>query len=265
MSQRPDRSWQTSFELPDPPVYFEILDTTHIKITIPANSGWKAPLHWHSDGPTASNRIIPLKNKLSLIFSKTPGYGGIKIFDPGFWVEFTPSDHHLFCPCPGDEDKECVAILEAAASQSALTRNVCGATLDANLYPTLASTPYWIRLLYSMLGSHPRAQSYMVAKLLWVQIQMIRSTHDFYVEEYGCIDVPSLWWKTHPYHWDGREPRWTNQIRWWSFGPINMVVQGLCYWIGRLVLGMRAEYEQYMPRERSGGSVISETLPKKTG
>ncbi|KAF1961616.1 hypothetical protein CC80DRAFT_462929 [Byssothecium circinans] len=263
MSQRPDRSSQTSFELPDPPVHFDILDATHIKITVPANSGWKAPLHWHTDDSVACNRITALKDQLVVTSKGPPGKGsGSEAFGPGSSHTFTPGDHHNFRPL--NEDKECVAVLEAGASQSALMRNVCGATLDADLYPTLASTPYWIQLLYIMLGFSPRARNYMVAKLLWVQIQMMRSTHDFYVE-YGCINAPYLWWLAHPWHWDGREPRWTYEIMWWSYYPIAMLVQGLCYWMGRLVLGMKAEYEEYMPREGSGGCVVSKGVPEKMG
>lgn len=207
MSRRPDRSLQTSFDILDPPVSLYILDATHIKITIPANSEWKESLHWHTEKTMGCNRITALKGRL-VITSKGPpgkGSGGFGI-GPRSTHTFMPGDHHSYSPL--NRQKECIVVLETVASQSSLMRNIYAATLDAPLYPTLASTLYWIRLFYIMLSVSPQAQIYIMELLLWVQIQMVRSTHNFHVE-YGCINAPYLWWLVYPWYWDGWEPRFT--------------------------------------------------------
>jgi hypothetical protein len=59
-----------------------------------------------------------------------------------------------------------------------LYRNTSSAVLDAELFPILPSTPLWVRLLYSLLAFSPAAQRLMIAKLLWIQLQIIYFTHD---------------------------------------------------------------------------------------
>lgn len=72
------------------------------------------------------------------------------------------------CFGPWYANEELVVPLETDLSQIILFRNTCSAVLDAQLYPRLASTPYWVRLLYKMLGFSSRIQRYFVTRLLWI-------------------------------------------------------------------------------------------------
>jgi hypothetical protein len=247
MSQRPNRRGQNVFELQDPLVTFEIMDSTHTRITIPANSGWGFPMHWHPEGTKGCERITNLSGRIWIAFGnpKTTGSGSI-IMSPGLSEVFKPGYHYSFGP--DRDDTKLVVLLEMEPSQILLFRNSCGATLDAYQYPRLSSTPYWLRLLYRTLGFSPRAQRYFVRKMLWIQIQMMQRAHAF-CSDHGEINVPDIWWYTHPWRWGEREPQWTFDLMWWTCAVISTVVHTTCYWVGRLLLGMKAEYPEYTPEE----------------
>lgn len=244
MAQRPDRTSQSSFELPDEAVIFRFLDTTHIHIIIPANSQWRFPLHWHTEeNSTSCHKVTCLKGKLIVTFAPPPlNFSGSVDLPPGQAYEFKPGYHNTFGSLHKEE--ESWTSLEAEAQQISLLRNVCGAILDAQLYPSLASTPYWIRLVYWLMRLFPSAQQYLTAKLLWVQIQMMRSAHNYYVD-HGKINVPLLWWFAHLPAYDLTPPKWTYEIMYWSLTAISKTVQRTCYWTGRLFMGMKAEYAEY--------------------
>lgn len=251
MTKRPDRTTQNSFQLHDRPVTFEFLDSTHVKITVPANSGWWFPIHWHTRSPGSCKQITSLRGSLQVNLARPYAISDSSFrLSPGSPFHFTLGDHNDFGPIRKDE--ELVVVLEAEPSQTILLRNICGVALDAQLYPFLASTPYWIRIPYAVLSYSPWAQQYLTAKLLWVQTQMMQSAHNFYAY-HGRINAPYAWSLAHPWHWE-MAPQWTYNIMWWSCTPISKLVQNTCYWVGRLLLGMQAEYAEYMPAAGSGGA-----------
>jgi hypothetical protein len=85
----------------------------------------------------------------------------------------------------------------------------------------------------------------MIAGLLWVQLRVMYFARDFCVY-HGSVNAPFFWFITHPYSLE-RPPNWIFDIEYWSIGVISRAVQRACYWLGRLLLGMKAEYPEYTP------------------
>jgi hypothetical protein len=85
----------------------------------------------------------------------------------------------------------------------------------------------------------------MVTGLLWIQLRMMYFAHDFCLYN-GSVDAPLLWQITHPFCIE-RPPEWVFNINWWSIDVISKLTQRECYWLGRLFLGMKAEYPEYTP------------------
>jgi hypothetical protein len=266
MANRPNRTAQDCFDVDgDHSVQFVLVDPNHVQVTVPAKSQWGFPIHWHTSNPAACSKITCLKGRLQ-VYTATPFStgDGSESLPPGSWTKIRPGDHMSFRCHRLSADEGLVALLEVDPSQTVLLRNTYSATLDADLYPSLASTPYWVRLLYLMLQYSPQAQRNLTAKLLWVQVQMMRSRHDLYVR-HGSVNAPYIWSLTHPLDWD-TPPQWTFDILWRSYTPISKAVQGACYWAGRLLLGMKAEYAEYTPvtdHGRGDDDAVKESLCTK--
>jgi len=143
-----------------------------------------------------------------------------------------------------------------------LYHNTSSAILDAALFPYLSSTPLWVRLLYWSLAWWPAARRLMTAKLLWIQLQMMYFAHDFR-EYHGSIGPVYLWTLTHPFM-EERPPKWVFKIEWWSISMISQATHGACYWLGRLFLGMKAEYPEYTPSGTAGSSGDIKGVPSDT-
>lgn len=244
MAQRPNRIAQNTFELSHPPVTFDFVDATHIEITIAKKSGWSFPVHWHIQNPAACTQVTCLSGRLQIQNMRPFSNGdGSQSIPRGSTCEFRPGDHITFRSSWLYEDEDVIALFEVDPSQMVLLRNICGATLDAQLYPSLATIPYWVRLLYLVFRWSPAVQQYLASKFLWTRAQMMRSAHDFQTR-HGSIDAPHMWRITHPFNWNF-SPQWTFNVLWWSFTPISKAVRGTRYWVGRLLLGVKAEYAEY--------------------
>lgn len=167
MTERSDRTSQNSFELQHPSVLYDFLDASHVKLTIPKDSGWTFRRHWHTSDSASCVQVTSLGGRLKVHIARPP-LRNTGSFDlpPGDSFKFTPGDHHYFGPSRQDEGL--VVILELKASEVVLFRNTCSATLDAQLYPFLTSTPSWIRLFFWMLRVSPKARQHIIAILLWV-------------------------------------------------------------------------------------------------
>jgi hypothetical protein len=189
-----------------------------------------------------------------LIGTATP-YGGSGDFScpPGSSHSIRARDIHVWAS--RDPDQELVSLLET--DDEILYRNTSSATLDAPRFPSLWSTPLWVRMLHSLLAFSPAVQRRMVAKLLWVQLQMMYFAHDF-GEHHGSIHAPFVYWITHPWRLLEREPDWVFEVEWWSVFVISKATQRACYWAGRLFLGMKAEYPEYTPVDAAAASRSTE-------
>ena len=240
MAQRTDTRHQTVFRQPNQGVILEFVEQNKIKFTLAAGSRWRSPHHWHElhDG---CRRISCLQGRM-LVTTETPhGGSGSSDGGPGTYEVIRPGDLHIWSS--QNPDHELIVLLET--EDDILYRNMSSAILDAIRFPFLSSTPFWVQLLYSLLAFSPAAQRLMLARLLWIQLQMMYFAHDFWMH-HGSINAPYLWHLTHPYSFE-RPPNWVFDIEWWSIGVISTATQRACYWMGRLFLGMKAEYLEYTP------------------
>ncbi len=142
MFQRPDRTSQDSFELVNDAVTFRFLDTTHFHITIAANDVWRIPPHWHAESSSSScNKVTCLKGTLFVNEASPPlSFSGSMYIPPGESYQLRLGEHHEFGSLR--DEGELQFLTETTKLQTALWRNICGVTLDAQLYPRLSSTPY---------------------------------------------------------------------------------------------------------------------------
>jgi hypothetical protein len=245
MDHRTNTTHQAIFHLHNPSVIFELVAENCLKITIPTDSSYRFPYHWHLQNH-GCHRITILQGILQL-YTATPYSGtGISLIPAGNTRNLRDGDHHTWGPAQCSSSVDLVVLVEV--DNPDLYRNIFSATLDASLFPHLASTPFWVQILYRMLSSSPNSQDWLISTLLWVQLQMMYCAHDFW-ELHGKIDAPGWWLRLHPV--TNRAPNWTHTIKWWSYTPISKAVHIACYWMGRLFLGMKGEYAEYTPATRS--------------
>lgn len=247
-----------TFALPEPnEVTFEFPRGPGIVITVPKNSNWRMPLHWHYHKLDARS-IHCLSGRLHVEVTND------SLPLRSIVVKIRPCESHDFhlgqltswrkdAAREGeDSDSELVIILMDA--NETLHRNICSATLDRDIFPFLTSTPLIIQLLFCLARliklQHPFLQA-----ALWIQLQMIYYAHDMHIS-HGDIDIFPAWfyitllvprctrvWKP---------PPWMQRFRRWSERWISWVVMGSCSWLGKTVLGMQAEYQAYSsPRVRT--------------
>lgn len=239
MDRRTNTTKQTVFHLSLQKLTVEFPRANQVKITIPKDSGWRFPYHWHSSKThRGCHRVTCVKGHLQ-IYAATP-FGGTAgtVCPAGSDFTLKHGDHHAWGPYNTKE--ELVVLLEI--DNAVLYRNMCSAILDVDHFPYLSSTPLWIRLLHKSLYLSPNIQRWVLSVMLWVQLQMMCCTHDFW-QSHGKINAPYLWEMLHPF--ELRPPDWTTRTMWWSQNAISKGVQHACYWIGRLLLGLKGEYPEY--------------------
>jgi len=81
---------------------------------------------------------------------------------------------------------------------------------------------------------------------------MMHFAHDYQVY-HGRINALYLWHLNHPFNFE-REPNWVFSVQFWSVRVISAATQMTCYWLGRLFLGMKAEYAEYTPDDAAPSS-----------
>jgi len=239
---RTNTTAQTMFTITDPALAtFNFSDRDNIQITVPAESTWRARYHWHSQG-LGCEQIICTDGHLKVYYVSVFGSGGSGMprggsmrFKPGQRIQWLRDD--IFKP------KDLAVTLVA---DETLYRNTCSAILDADRFPHLATTPPWLRLLFTMLMWWPAAQRWLIARLLWVQLQAMHYSHD-YSAYHGQLNVTSWWNWIHRWDWS-RPPRWLVRFQFDSQTVFSSVVQTACYWAGRSLLGMKGQYAEYTPQ-----------------
>ena len=255
---RPDTTRQTVFQLPEPKsVTFDFTQPDYIRVTVPPGSTWSMPLHWHHNHD--SRRCVSVRcagGPLRVFTAKRTGGSSDLLGSAGTQQRFEASQM-IAWGRDGDGDGKAdpallIVDLEAPAT---LHRNVCSAVLDRELFPRLSSTPPWLRGLFALLAWLPAAQERLLACLLWVQLRTMFYTHGFHLY-CGRISI-SWWWMAQPF--GGHVPQWAKNFEWRSQEIISVIVLASCYWVGTLLLGMKAEYRQYTPERK----VESEASVKK--
>jgi len=242
MTQRTDTKRQSIFHHPDQGVTLSFIEPNQIRFTLLAAKKWRSPYHWHvlHDG---CHRITCLQGSLHLTTATPYGGSATDSVGAGTSIVIPPRDHHAWSAGKQESDQELIVLLES--EDEILYRNTSSATIDADRFPSLSSTPLWVKLLYSLLAFSPTAQRSMIARLLWIQLQIIYFAHDF-CAYHGSVHAPFFWFITHPFSLE-RPPNWIFNIEWWSVGVISNITQRACYWFGSLFLGMKAEYPEYTP------------------
>jgi hypothetical protein len=254
MAQRTDTRGQTVFRHSEEGVTLDFVEEKKINFTLAAGSGWLSPDHWHLQHDGCC-RINCLEGRMLVSFSRPYGGSGSFSGGPGAYKIVTLGDLHAWTS--RYPDQELVVLLES--EDEILWRNTRSAILDADRFPFLSSTPYWVYLLYSLLAFWPAARRLMIARFLWIQLQMMYFARDFRVH-HGSIHAPYLWHLTHPYSLK-RPPNWVFDLEWWSIGVWSTVTHRACYWLGRLFLGMKSEYLEYTPGD---AAVASQNIKVKS-
>jgi hypothetical protein len=105
----------------------------------------------------------------------------------------------------------------------ALWRNVCSAILDRAVFPQLASTPLWLKVLFAMLAVVPSRRDRLLDVMLWIQLQVIFAAHDTHLY-HGCVPVTWLWLM--PF---SNVPDWARRWQVQSYYVIARVVMTVAY------------------------------------
>ena len=238
--KRTDTSQRTAFRFPAPAaVTFDFSISNNIQITIPKGSTWRVSPHWHSAEHEGCQKLIVEEGRIHVSDWKEPRTDEIRIgggtfdFRPGYWTTWGLG-----------WNKPQKIKVNLVTREENLYRNVLSATLDADLFPSLHSTPYWLRGVCAVLGSG-RARSWLIAKLLYVQLQAMYYQHAYW-EYHGGVNALSWWQWSHPFD-IGNHPAWTVKLQFRSQRLFSRAIQGIYYWMGRM-LGMKGDYLEYRGR-----------------
>lgn len=249
------RDW-ASFSLPFPDaVVFTFASsepTPHneiIRITIHPSGNWKMPLHWHpSESPDSrpDTRAGPGCERLSCVdgslhvfvaegissnYDKFGSKGMVVNFSPGQRVQWDRPRHAKETPLTVD-----------LVANPVLWRNICSAVLDADKFPRLESTPWWLKALFAIL--RPAWHAWLLGLTLRIQLLAIFASHDLFVY-HGYI--PVTWpWMYQP--WGGRPPVWAKWLQLRSMFLISSVVMRSACLVGTWCMGMKGQYPEYTPR-----------------
>ena len=219
---------------------FDFSTPNNIRITIPRSSTWRAKSHWHSPGEENCLLLHVEAGEMQVGYHKEPRTGGAVIgagdykFKPGYWTTWSRK-----------QTRNEELIIRLVVRDEGLQRNICSALLDAEKFPHLNTTPYWLRGIFAALRPLSAARRWMVRKMCYVQLQVIFYEHQHW-EYHGGINALSWWQWTHPFD-VGRHPAWTVSLQYRSQKFFSKFVQGLYYRVGTHLFGMRGDYPEYNP------------------
>jgi hypothetical protein len=239
--QRTNTTTTTLFTLPpSASATFNFSTPNNIRITIPETSTWWVPSHWHSPDKENCLLLHTGSGEFQVSFHKQPRTGGVVLgpghykFKPGYWTGWSRKQ---------GSPRETVVNL--VVESEGLERNICSAVHDAEIFPYLAATPFWLRGIFATLILLRVARRRLVRKICYVQPQVIYREHGYW-EYHGGTNALSWWQWTHPFD-VGRHPAWAVSVRYRSQKLFSRLVQGFYYRIGTALLGMRGDYPEYNP------------------
>lgn len=245
--QRTNTTNKMLFNLPAPAsVTLDFTILNNIRISIPQDSSWKVSSHWHSPGRENCQRLHVEAGRFQVGYHKEPRTGGSVYgagdftFKPGYWTTWSKEEQTAVRE---SAVRDTVIILTVASE--GLERNICSAILDADIFPELATTPVWLRLIFRALRLLPSARRWLVRRICYVQLQVIRCEYGCW-EYHGGINALRWWQWTHPFD-IGRHPAWTVSLQYQSQKLFSRLAQGLYHGMGTILLGMRGDYPEYNP------------------
>ncbi len=232
---------QNIFQLPGPAsVTYGFTRPHHIHISIPKDSTWRSELHWHND-QSSCERLECIHGHLRVFYYPNPYINGSISMSPGCHHTFEEGTRTSWASESGKEDL--VVLLKA---NEVLYRNKLSATLDADSFPSLATTPAWLRILFRLFLRWPSAHHWLLVQMLWLQLQAINYTNGYYTL-HGQLPLVQLWRWTHPFAFTERPPEKLMRLQWQSQILFSSITQAIYFWVGR-ALGMRGQYPEYTPR-----------------
>lgn len=253
---RTNTTEMTMFELPPPKeatftfVPPSSTSVDEIRIALPVQSGWHMPTHWHPSadeaGVVGCHRVTCVSGRLCVSTVKGISGGGITVGSRGMTVEFEPGRRVSWGAAP---DRVPVALTATLVADHVLWRNICSAVLDNDIFPRLASTPWWLKALFALLRLTPSLRNRLLDLTLWFQMHTMFAAHDFHIY-HGRIPINWLW-MYQPF--GGDPPEWAERFNVRSMYVISKVVMKTAYWTGRLFLGMKGEYVEYTPNRDHRG------------
>lgn len=101
----------------------------------------------------------------------------------------------------------------------------------------------------------PRLREALLSTVLRIQLQTILYAHDFR-EYHGYI--PLTWPWIAQIAGGVRPPQWAQNLQTQTFYWIAGVVMATCYWLGRLVLGMKGRYPEYTVSQQELAEALRE-------
>lgn len=236
---------QAVLELAD--VKFDFTNGNQMYVTVPMKSRWLCEYHWHTDDSSCKRITYVKGGRYSRVLgdnSKPPDFFDTEELGPGESFDFAPHHCHSWWTDPSRKDDEKgMDIITLFESDAAFYRNICSAILDANKYPSLRTTPLWLRLLFLSLGWFPSTRERLVSIMLWVQLQFIHETHHRRTH-HGDLSL-AIWWRV--FKPDGVPPTWVLRLDHYYIRGKSFVVHRACAFVGRWCLGMKGRYPEYTP------------------
>lgn len=202
------------------------------------------PLHWCSckkNAPAAAHQRVTCVSG-SLYVTVAEGISGsyIMLGGAGMSVEITPGQRISWGRSRSDAQ---VPLTVDLVADHILWRNICSAVQDRDIFPRLASTPFWLKALFAILDLVSSWKEWLLSLMLWIQLRAIVHSHNFRMY-HGYL--PVTWpWIAQPF--GGRPPVWVKRLELQSQYFIARAVMTAAYWIGTLFLGMKGEYVEYTP------------------
>lgn len=242
-TNRTDTRSTTIFNLeqrPDKPVVFDFSrrDPHSVDVTIPAGSKWRNLPTFHRL-PSSCMTLHTLGGWTDLFFRDVfMNSGSIRDSKGSDWPQrpYEMLTWNISVHVTGRYSSSVRLFTDAQ-----LWRTECSVIQDSERYFSLCTTPLWLRTLYWIARMIPgnvggSIRRTMVDAALYVQLRAIYYNNDCWTYQ-GCIRIDWYWWL--------QTPKWVWEFQGRTAIVISQVILGACYWIGRLVLGMRASYEEY--------------------
>ncbi|GIZ45074.1 hypothetical protein CKM354_000825800 [Cercospora kikuchii] len=240
----------TVFQRPAPnAATFTFSSPDTIRISIPFGSKFDIRTHWHYTDLDTSKLTWVSGGPVIVSFgprdkNRSASHSGARGFSHSCQLDEATSWGVLYNRNSANLEELLVVDIEA---NTKLHRNICSAILDRDKFPRLASTPFWIKGLFVLLSASSRLQEWLLEAMLRVQLQTIYYAHDYHIF-HGRIPFDMFFvWPLTP-----EVPRAT-QLAFRSRFWVSKIVMSSCYWVGRILLGMRGEYEEYTPECRAQG------------
>ncbi|EFR05329.1 hypothetical protein MGYG_08340 [Nannizzia gypsea CBS 118893] len=251
--KRSNTTSMTSFTLPDlhkqaAAIFDFTSDGDSIRVTVPINSTWNYWEHWLNPHSFICDEVTSVSGRgfVEIYYFDDPSSSRGLHLRSGESMSFGPRSSSTWRRAYSTRDQEdFVANLKGDRS---FHRNVCSAIIDRDRMAFLSSTPILLRQMLAFLGLFQFSRPFrecILDLMLAIQLRAIFYANGFWIHH---PTIPFFWWWEWRQIWgEPRVPEWAYEFRWKMLKVITYTVQGICYWVGRLFLGMKGSYPEYTP------------------